>query len=214
MFQDPQTPPSLLLFSQACENNKGPILAVLQTAFASAKQVLEIGSGTGQHAVYFAENLPQLFWQTSDQADYLEGISARCHQQGHQKGINNLGLPFALDVTQPWPINNTRIDAVFSANTLHIMSQTMVEAFFAGLGQYLPQLNTLCIYGPFNYQGKFTSDSNRQFDQYLKQRDSESGIRDIEWIIQLAQAQAFTLVADTAMPANNRLLHFSKRATD
>ncbi|MEL4430827.1 DUF938 domain-containing protein [Shewanella mangrovisoli] len=214
MFQDSQTPPSLLPFSQACENNKAPILAVLQTAFASAKQVLEIGSGTGQHAVYFAENLPQLFWQTSDQTDYLEGISARCRQQGHQKGINNLGLPFALDVTQPWPIDDPRIDAVFSANTLHIMSQTMVEAFFTGLGQYLPQLKTLCIYGPFNYQGQFTSDSNRQFDQYLKQRDSESGIRDIEWIIQLAQAQAFTLIADTAMPANNRLLHFSKRTTD
>lgn len=213
MSQDTFIPPSTLPFSQACENNKAPILTVLQTAFASAKQVLEIGSGTGQHAVYFAENLPHLFWQTSDQVAYLEDISARCHQQGHQKGIHNLGLPFALDVTQAWPVDGTGIDAVFSANTLHIMSKSMVEMFFNGLGKYLPRLNTLCIYGPFNYQGQFTSDSNRQFDYFLKQRDSQSGIRDIEWITQLAQAQNLTLVEDIAMPANNRLLHFKHLLT-
>ncbi|MCG9963485.1 DUF938 domain-containing protein [Shewanella cutis] len=197
-----------LPFSQACENNKAPILAVLKSAFANTTQVLEIGSGTGQHAVYFAAHLPQLFWQTSDQAEYLEGISARCLQQGHQLGVNNLGLPITLDVTAPWPVNGTHIDAVFSANTMHIMSKSMVEAFFNGLGEYLPQLNTLCLYGPFNYQGHYTSNSNRQFDHFLKQRDSESGIRDIEWIIALAQAQGLTLVEDIAMPANNRLLHF------
>lgn len=195
-------------FSHACENNKVPILAVLKSAFANTTRVLEIGSGTGQHAVYFATNLPQLFWQTSDQAEYLEGIKARCLLQGHQLGINNLGFPITLDVTAPWPVNGTHIDAVFSANTLHIMSKSMVEAFFNGLGEYLPQLNTLCIYGPFNYQGHYTSDSNRQFDHFLKQRDSESGIRDIEWIIALAQAQGLTLVEDIAMPTNNRLLHF------
>jgi len=203
----PQTT-DVLPFSQACENNKAPILAVLKTAFANTKQVLEIGSGTGQHAVYFAANLPQLFWQTSDQAQYLEDISARCLQQGHQLGVHNLGLPITLDVSLPWPINGPHIDAVFSANTLHIMSKPKVEAFFNGLGEYLPQLNSLCLYGPFNYQGHYTSDSNRRFDDLLKQRDSESGIRDVEWIVTLAQAQNLTLVEDIAMPANNRLLHF------
>ena len=88
------------------------------------------------------------------------------------------------------------------------MSKPKVEAFFNGLGEYLPRLNTLCLYGPFNYQGHFTSDSNRRFDDLLKQRDSESGIRDVEWIVTLAQAQNLTLVEDIAMPANNRLLHF------
>ena len=194
-------------FSQACENNKAPILAVLTQAFSLNRHVLEIGSGTGQHAVYFAANLPHLIWQTSDQAEYIGGVTARCEQEST---TTNLVLPLILDVTAPWPVDGLtpEIDAVFSANTLHIMSKNMVEAFFSGLGLYLPQLNTLCIYGPFNYQGEFSSDSNRQFDGFLKQRDPASGIRDIEWICCLASEQGFTLEQDVAMPANNRLLQF------
>ena len=194
-------------FSQACENNKAPILAVLTQAFSLNRHVLEIGSGTGQHAVYFAANLPHLIWQTSDQAEYIGGVTARCEQEST---TTNLVLPLILDVTAPWPVNGLTpdIDAVFSANTLHIMSKNMVEAFFSGLGLYLPQLNTLCIYGPFNYQGEFSSDSNRQFDGFLKQRDPASGIRDIEWICCLASEQGLTLQQDVAMPANNRLLQF------
>ncbi|GIU12261.1 DUF938 domain-containing protein [Shewanella morhuae] len=194
-------------FSQACENNKAPILAVLTQAFSLNRHVLEIGSGTGQHAVYFAANLPHLIWQTSDQAEYIGGVTARCEQE---ITTTNLVLPLILDVTAPWPVDGLtpEIDAVFSANTLHIMSKNMVEAFFNGLGLYLPQLNTLCIYGPFNYQSEFSSDSNRQFDGFLKQRDPASGIRDIEWICCLASEQGLTLQQDVAMPANNRLLQF------
>ena len=204
-------PLAQLPFSQACENNKAPILAVLTQAFSLNQHVLEIGSGTGQHAVYFAANLPHLIWQTSDQAEYIEVISARCKQEGKLSDVAaNLALPIILDVTTPWPVGGLtpEIDAVFSANTLHIMSKNMIEAFFSGLGLYLPQLNTLCIYGPFNYQGEFSSDSNRQFDGFLKQRDPASGVRDIEWICQLASEQKLTLQHDIAMPANNRLLQF------
>ncbi|MCL1091145.1 class I SAM-dependent methyltransferase [Shewanella profunda] len=200
-----------LPFSQACENNKAPILAVLVQAFSQTKHVLEIGSGTAQHAVHFAANLPHLIWQTSDQAEYLEGIKARCEQEGLFSNIN-LRLPLTLDVTTPWPVDKLTpyIDAVFTANTLHIMSKNMVEAFFIGLGQYLPKLKTLCIYGPFNYRGQFTSDSNRDFNDFLQRRDPASGIRDIEWICELAYRQGLSLEQDTAMPANNRLLHFVK----
>lgn len=202
-----------LPFSQACENNKAPILALLTQAFSQSQHVLEIGSGTAQHAVYFAANLPHLIWQTSDQLEYLEAIKARCEQEALLPNpASNIRLPLCLDVTQPWPIHSLSpdIDAVFTANTLHIMSKEMVEAFFSGLGANLPQLNTLCIYGPFNYQGQFTSDSNRQFDAFLRQRDPASGIRDIEWICTLANAQGFSLKQDFSMPANNRLLHFSR----
>ncbi|QYJ80308.1 DUF938 domain-containing protein [Shewanella acanthi] len=204
--------PSIELpFSQACENNKGPILDVLLQAFSQSQHVLEIGSGTAQHAVHFARHLPHVLWQTSDQTDYIAGIIARCQQEGLALGLDNLRLPLMLDVTQPWPVKDIAksIDAVFTANTLHIMSKTMVEAFFDGLSQ-LDNLSTLCIYGPFNYQGQFTSDSNRQFDAFLKLRDSQSGIRDIEWIIELAQQQRLSLNQDVAMPANNRVLHFKK----
>ncbi|MCH1930067.1 class I SAM-dependent methyltransferase [Shewanella sp. A25] len=206
------THPSIALpFSQACENNKGPILDVLLQAFRQSQHVLEIGSGTAQHAVHFARHLPHVLWQTSDQAEYLTGIQARCQREGLDLGLNNLKLPLTLDVTQAWPINDIvkSIDAVFTANTLHIMSKTMVEAFFDGLSQ-LENLGTLCIYGPFNYQGQFTSDSNRQFDAFLRQRDAQSGIRDIEWIIELAQQQRLLLSQDVSMPANNRVLHFIK----
>lgn len=204
-------PLTQLPFSQACENNKAPILAILTQAFSLNQHVLEIGSGTGQHAVFFAANLRHLIWQTSDQAEYIGGISSRSAQEGGLFNAGeNLTLPLILDVTAPWPVDGLtpEIDAVFSANTLHIMSKNMVEAFFTGLGLYLPQLKTLCIYGPFNYQGEFSSDSNRQFDGFLKQRDPASGIRDIEWICQLASEQELTLQHDIAMPANNRLLQF------
>ena len=208
----PITQPLVQLpFSQACENNKAPILAVLTQAFSLNQHVLEIGSGTAQHAVYFAANLPHLIWQTSDQAEYIEVITARCMHEGKlPNAAANLRLPLTLDVTAPWPVKGLtpHVDGVFTANTLHIMSKNMVEAFFTGLGLYLPQLKTLCIYGPFNYQGEFSSDSNRQFDAFLKQHNPASGIRDIEWICNLASEQSLTLKQDVAMPANNRLLHF------
>lgn len=193
-------------FSQACENNKQPILEVLKTAFSNIDTVLEVGSGTGQHAVYMAEHLPHLVWQPSDQALYLEGVKARC---GDYTG-DNLNVPVELDVTQPlWRVD--AVDGIFTANTLHIMSWAMVEDFFKGVGHTLSAQGKLCVYGPFNYNGQFTSESNQVFDGYLRQRNPESGIRDFEAINQLAENLGLYLVTDHEMPANNRLLEWERR---
>lgn len=191
-------------FSQACENNKQPILEIIREVFADTDYVLEVGSGTGQHAVFFAQRMPHLQWQASDQAHYLPGIRA----WRDDADLPNLPPPLELDVTRPWPV--TDIPAVFSANTLHIMSWQAVEAFFAALGERLAETGHLCLYGPFNYRGGYTSESNARFDQSLRQRDPKSGIRDFEAIEALAGEQGLALAGDYTMPANNRVLHFTK----
>ena len=195
-------------WSEACERNRDPILAVLHTHLADRHRVLEIGSGTGQHAAYFAAQLPHLHWQASDHPDYLPGIAERLAEAA----LPNAPAPWPLQAVLepvpglgPWPANAGRFDAVFSANTLHIMSWAHVEAFFAGLPVVMADDAVLCVYGPFNYGGKFTSDSNRQFDGWLKDRDPASGIRDAEAVDALAAAQGLRLIDDVAMPANNRL---------
>ncbi len=209
---------SLIPFSQACENNKTPILEVISRVFSSSSIVLEIGTGTGQHAVYFARALPRLTWQTSDQADYIDGINAQFKQarspnDKEANSIPNLISPLILDVTLPWPLSSQQIDGIFTANTLHIMAKEIVEAFFIGVGKHLHAQGDLCIYGPFNYHDNYTSESNAKFDIWLAQQDPRSAIRDIEWIIQLAETQGLRLIADHSMPANNRLLHFVKCIT-
>jgi len=191
-------------YSQACENNKKSILLLLKKAFANTKQVLEIGSGSGQHAVYFALNLPHLLWQTSDLKINHYGINQWIDEQPS----SNLKRPITLDLLESWPIST--VDGIYSANTLHIVNWPLVERFFAGVKQCLAKQGRLCIYGPFNYNGQFTSDSNAAFDVWLKSRDAESGIRDFEAIVSLAQAAGLTLVKDHTMPANNRLLEFVK----
>ncbi|MCE9678583.1 class I SAM-dependent methyltransferase [Shewanella sp. AS1] len=200
--------PSELPYSQSCENNKHPILSVLSTSFSRCKQVLEIGSGTGQHATFFANHLPHLIWQPSDQGIYIQPLTKRIAFEGG----DNLNAPLTLEVSQSWPCDHLNLDGIFSANTLHIMSMHHVDAFFAGVKQHLSPEGKCCIYGPFNYNKQYTSESNHQFDIWLKQRDKNSGIRDIEWIIQLASAAGLELAADHEMPANNRLLEFYKRA--
>ncbi|MBQ4889063.1 DUF938 domain-containing protein [Shewanella sp. MMG014] len=199
---------SQLPFSQACENNKHAIIKELQQILATRQQVLEIGSGTGQHCVFFSSQLPHLQWQASDQPSYLADLNRRITLEGSV----NLIPAIALDVMQSWPqaLNESEIDAVFTANTLHIMSQAMVNAFFNQIGKHISQDAALIIYGPFNYKGRYTSESNESFDQWLKENNPESGIRDIEWIETLATEQGFKLQHDFAMPANNRLLHFSR----
>lgn len=193
-------------FSQACENNCEPILAVLRGAFADRRNVLEIGSGTGQHAVHFAAVLGQLTWHTSDLAEHHAGI----RQWLDDAALGNTTGPVTLDVCQQtWPVP-PGLDAVFTANTLHIMAFEGVEALFAGLGRYLPDGGRVCIYGPFNYGGEYTSDSNARFDQWLRSRDPASGVRDFEAIASLAGSAGLALVEDHAMPANNRLLHFQR----
>lgn len=192
-------------FSPSCENNKRPILSVLRQSFAAAGSVLEIGSGTGQHAVFFAESMPWLAWQPSDRAENLPGIRAWCEDVS----LPNLLVPIELDVAAlPWPA--LRVDAVFSANTAHIMHWPEVETFIAGVGAVLPKGGTFCLYGPFNYAGRYTSDSNAQFDTWLRQRDPSSGIRDFEAIERLARDAGLRLAADHEMPANNRTLVWRK----
>lgn len=186
-------------FSPASERNRDPILEVLREHFAHVREVLEIGSGTGQHAVHFAAAMPWLGWQCSDRADYLPGIRAWLDEAA----LPNTPPPVELDVVQaPWPA--MVFDAAFSANTLHIMGWPEVEACFAGLDKTLAADAVLAVYGPFNYGGQFTSDSNREFDASLKARDGRMGIRDAEAVDALAQTIGFRLVDDAAMPANNR----------
>ena len=188
-------------FSEACERNRAPILEVLRDRFADRRHVLEVGSGTGQHAVYFAAALPHLTWQTSDVASNLPGI----RQWIEESGLPNLPQPIALDVTAAWP--NERFDALFTANTLHIMSWADVRALFAALPAVLTPDAVLAVYGPFNYEGRFTSPSNASFDAWLKQHYSpHSGIRDFAAVDELARSIGFALVEDRQMPANNRML--------
>ena len=191
----------MLALSEACERNKEPILSVLRGAFASVRSVLEVGSGTGQHAVYFAAHLPQLSWQPSEVPEFLAPLAERIRLEGGA----NLRPPVALDVrATPWP--GTPVEAVFSANTLHIMSWESVGDFFRGVGGVLTPAGVLCVYGPFNYGGRYTSESNAQFDAWLKARDPVSGLRDFAAVDALALAQGLELLADHPMPANNRTL--------
>lgn len=191
-------------FSQACENNKQVILEQLQTVFSDVSSVLEIGSGTGQHAVHFGEAMPQLQWQTSDLKENHPTIQLWLNDAA----LANVASPIELDIAKPWPVLD--VDAVYTANTLHIISWPLVVALFENLSQALKPTGLLCVYGPFNYGGKFTSESNRNFDSQLKMRDSKSGLRDFEKIHALAEEADLLLQDDVAMPANNRLLIYKK----
>ena len=191
----------MLPSSEACERNKDPILGVLRGAFASTRQVLEIGSGTGQHAVYFARQLPKLRWQPSETDENLGMLRSRIDLEG----TANLCAPVRLDVREhPWPAG--AFDGVFTANTLHIMSWQAVCEFFRGVGSQLTTPGVLCIYGPFRYAGRYTSDSNAAFDRFLQERDPASGIRDIEAVDALARQEGLELDGDHDMPAHNRTL--------
>ncbi len=168
-------------FSQACENNKQPILQIIETVFLKSTTVWEIGSGTGQHACYFAHHLPHLTWQPTDKKENIEGSNCRIKEVR----LTNLCNCKALNVTdEQWPSQS--IDTLFTANTLHIMHWPEVKCFFSNLANYLNDQAIICIYGPFKYNGCYTSDSNKQFDLWLKTRDPQSGIRDIEAIEELA----------------------------
>jgi SAM-dependent methyltransferase len=192
-------------FSEACERNREPILQVLRRVFADRSAVLEIGSGTGQHAAYFAPALPHLAWQPSDVAENLPSIRL-WREEAQTPGLRE---PIELDVDRPFP--QLKVDAVFSANTCHIISWPQVERLFGGIEALLPAEGVFALYGPFNYGGKHTSPSNAEFDAWLHGRDPKSGIRDFEAIVALAARHGLTVEEDNAMPANNRLLVFRKR---
>ena len=192
-------------YSESCDQNRDAILQIIKPLFKNRKNVLEIGSGTGQHAVYFALKIPQLVWHTSDKEENHQGILAWMEEAD----LENVRAPLSLDVSRnEWPTD--KIDAVFSANTAHIMSWPEVEALIAGVGAQLANNGLFALYGPFNYGGKFTSDSNARFDQWLRDRDPLSGIRDFEALDRLAKSVGMTLENDFKMPANNRILCWRK----
>jgi cyclopropane fatty-acyl-phospholipid synthase-like methyltransferase len=195
----------MLPLSEACERNKAPILAVLRMALAERVQVLEIGSGTGQHAVYFAAQMPHLTWYPTEQLAYLPDLAARVKLEGGP----NLRAPTLLDVNQTvWPLR--KVDAVFTANTLHIMSWSDVTAMYRGLDSVLAPRGVLCMYGPFRYGGAYTSQSNRDFDTMLGERDPLSGLRDMQALTSLGLQHGLRLQMDHDLPANNRLLLWIK----
>lgn len=183
--------------SAACERNRDPILAVLCEHFADRRELLEIGSGTGQHAAWFAHHLPQLTWHSSDVAANLPGIRTWLEDPP----LPNAPPPFELDVRGDWPAR--RWDAAFSANTLHIMSWAEVQRLFARLGDALTADAVLAIYGPFNRDGQPTCDSNAEFDAALRARAPHMGLRDAAAVDALATAIGLRLVAEVQMPANN-----------
>ncbi|MCS3748333.1 hypothetical protein FHY18_003966 [Xanthomonas arboricola] len=200
-------------FSPASARNRDPILAVLQRHFADRHQVLEIGAGTGQHAVHFAAAMPWLQWQASDHADHLPGM----RQWLDEAALPNTPPPIAMQAvltpspglaplpTLPvQPDGRRGFDAIYSANTLHIMGWPQVQALFAGLPAVMAPQTVLAVYGPFNRDGQFTSDSNRDFDAMLRTRDAASGIRDAADVDALAAQVGLQLVDDVEMPANNR----------
>ena len=192
-------------FSQACENNKQPILDVISQYFKNSKLILEIGSGTAQHAVYFAEKLKHLYWQTTDQEVYQEGINLRLDNYQN----TNIGRPLVLNVMEDdWPIE--QCDGVFSANTSHIMNQQMVNKMFLGVGKVLQANQYFCLYGPFNFNGQYTAKSNESFDQMLRARDPESGLRNFEDLQKIAESQGLFFFKQHDLPANNNILVWKK----
>lgn len=194
-----------LPFSQACENNKAPILQHLTTLLEDRSRLLEVGGGTGQHAVFFAESLTHLHWQSTDIPSNVDSLNLRIAQAA----MPNLPLASALDVNDTqWNVG--KFDAVFTANSIHIMSAASVERFFSTLPNHLESGALLIIYGPFRYAGEFTTESNERFDGWLKARDPLSGVRDFEWVDELAQQAGLKLKADHSMPANNQLLVWDK----
>lgn len=193
-------------FSQACENNKGPILAVLNEYLTRPAQLLEVGSGTGQHALWLAHHLPHIQWQPSDVRENLPGIRLWLNEAP----TSNILEPIELDVRNHWP--SGPYDALFTANSLHIMSQHSAALCIARGANVLSPDGLFMVYGPFNYHGRFTSASNAQFQQWLQARNPESGIRDAEWVTDTMAQHGLSMVKDHEMPANNRLLVFQKHA--
>ena len=192
-------------YSESCDQNKEPILSVISALFSTCSNILEIGSGTGQHAVYFAEKMPQLKWYSSDFLLNIEGINMWLADAG----LVNVVPPFELNVTSsPWP--DFDVDAVFTANSLHIMHQQDIVNLMRGVGKLLKTDGSLVIYGPFNYNGFYSSASNESFDCWLKHRDPLSDIKHFEEIECLANNNGMRFAEDYEMPVNNRILHFIK----
>ena len=192
-------------YSESCDQNRDPILSIIQPLLTPFKRVLEIGSGTGQHAVFFAKKMPHLDWQTSDRDQYHQGIQ----QWIDDAKLPNLQNPLSLDVLKDkWM--DQQYDAVFTANTLHIMHHEDVQALFENIESVLNADGLMIVYGPFNYDGHYSSESNARFDHWLKNNDPKSSIKDFEWVNTLANKAGLVLQDDYEMPANNRILCWKK----
>ena len=192
-------------YAESCDRNRGPILDVIKPLLADKQAVLEIGSGTGQHAIYFAEQMPHLTWYTSDRLLNHDAIKLWLEETT----LVNVHLPIELDVRRSdWPA--VEVDAVFSANTAHIMHWNDVVAMFAGVGQLLHSGGLFMLYGPFSFAGRHTSESNARFDLRLKQQDPLMGVRDFDDLNALAEQAGLVFRHNYALPANNRILLWQK----
>jgi cyclopropane fatty-acyl-phospholipid synthase-like methyltransferase len=189
----------------ATDRNRAAILAVIRVEFKHSTSVLEIGSGTGQHAVFFGQEMPWLCWQTSDRNENHEGINAWLAEAS----LSNVRAPLALDVEAHAALPGL-YDAVFSANTAHIMSIEAVRCMFRLVADCLPSDGLFCLYGPFNLDGAYTSESNQMFDESLKSRDPRMGIRALESLDNMALANDLLQANRYAMPANNMLAVWKK----
>jgi SAM-dependent methyltransferase len=199
----PDRNPSDLPYSEAAGRNKCPILEQLSRLLPSRGHLLEIGSGTGQHAAHFAPAYPRLTWQPTEQREHLEGLNARLRLEG----TPNILPAIELDVLGIWP--DRQFAAAYSANTAHIMPWPAVRAMFAGIGPRLVPDGLFCLYGPFNVGGCFTAASNEEFDRQLRARDPAMGLRDLEALAALAGEHKMKLMQSLQLPANNQLLVFS-----
>jgi len=193
-------------YSEACARNQQVICEQLAPVFAQSDLVLEIGSGSGQHAIHFCQTHPHLNWQCSDQDQWLAGLDKNIEASE----LPQITPPIQLDVNTQWP--NKQYSLIYTANSLHIMSMQSVQALFSNLNNHLTHTGYFCCYGPFKYHNAFTSSSNEQFDSWLKNRDPMSGIRDFEVIFELAKEQQLKLISDIQMPANNQLLIWQKQS--
>lgn len=196
-------------FSESAARNAGPILEVLRDELRHSESVLEIGSGTGQHGIYFAAAMPHLSWQTSDREANHAAINAWISEAN----IQNVQRPLALDVLDA-TLESGQYDAVFSANTAHIMSFTAVRKMLGLVGRALKRSGLFCLYGPFRVDGRFTTPSNQRFDASLRARDPSMGIRDLWALDDLAAASGLQRSALYALPANNLFVVWQKTVVD
>ena len=192
-------------YSQAAENNKVPIADIMGRHLPADAFVLEIGSGAGQHALHMTHAFPGITWLPSEQEAVVPILRANLALYES----NNIQPPLVLDLADfTW--SGDRVDAVYAANVMHIVSESLGERLVQLAAEALKPLGLLVLYGPYKYNGQFTTESNASFDQWLKDRDPASGIRDFEALMATAKCTGLTLTQDHAMPANNQMLIFER----
>lgn len=192
-------------FNQAADNNKEAILSVLKPLFIERGTLLEIGSGSGQHAIYMSRKLPLVTWQPTEISENL-AVLADNVSAGEEDSVL---VPIELEIGGAWP--GGKYLYAYAANILHIMSEGLLSELFSGLRSRMFPEGLLCFYGPFKYGGEFTTESNARFDGWLKRNYREGGIRDIEVVVHQAMKTNFKLIDDFSMPVNNQLLVFRRQ---